>query len=266
MSASEQLGKYGLSVDVAREWIVAHLNAPKAIYDVALAGGLSNDMIAEILAPLAPGLNGTAVESFFTRHGFAGSALNDDSPANDSGKATLLSDDMASLTGFVGMNAHEGALSTESLRQATQAQLNNANLYNELFSPDNYIGAEDGLFTAAEIGVPGLATFAATSANLESLYYGTLINVLKSVDTNEVHQLYDFITANQAALEAGSETAAEQLSCLMLSAFEDPADAPAFSDDLIAAAIRQGTAVAVQIVGGSDDSSLFGNAFDHLLG
>lgn len=39
MSASEQLGKYSLSVDVAREWIAAHLNAPKAIYDIALAGG-----------------------------------------------------------------------------------------------------------------------------------------------------------------------------------------------------------------------------------
>ncbi len=42
MNASEQLGKYGLSVGVAREWIVAHLNNPKAIFDVALAGGLSN--------------------------------------------------------------------------------------------------------------------------------------------------------------------------------------------------------------------------------
>ena len=264
MTASEQLEKFGLSVDVAREWIVAHLNAPKAIYDVALAGGLSNDMIAEILSPLAPGLDGKTVEGFFTLHGFAGSALNNSTPVNS--KAPVLSDDMTSLTGLVGMNTHEGTLSTASLRQAVHAELDDAGLYSQLFNPDNYIGAEDGLFTADEIGVPGLAAIAATSANLESLYYGTMINVLKSVDTNEVHQLYDFITANQAALEAGSETAAEQLSCLMLSAFEDPADAPAFSDDLIAAAIRQGTAVAVQIVGGSDDSSLFGNAFDHLLG
>ena len=264
MTASEQLGKYGLSVDIAREWIVAHLNNPKAIYDVALAGGLSNDMIAEILAPLAPGLNGTTVESFFTGHGFAGSALNHDSPVDS--KAPVLSNDMASLTGLVGMNTHEGILSTASLRQAVHAELDDAGLYAQLFNPGNYIGAEDGLFTAAEIGVPGLASFAATSANLESLFYGTLINVLESVDSNEANQLYNFIAAHQAAFEAGSATAAEQLFSLMIDAFKDPANPPAFPDDLIAAAIAQGTAVAVQVIGSSGDSSLFGNAFDNLLG
>lgn len=264
MTASEQLEKFGLSVDVAREWIVAHLNAPKAIYDVALAGGLSNDMIAEILSPLAPGLDGKTVEGFFTLHGFAGSALNNSTPVNS--KAPVLSDDMTSLTGLVGMNTHEGTLSTASLRQAVHAELDDAGLYSQLFNPDNYIGAEDGLFTADEIGVPGLAAIAATSANLESLFYGTLINVLESIDGNEVNQLYNFIATHQAALEAGSVTAAEQLSGLMIDAFKDPANPPAFPDDMIAAAIAQGTAVAVQVIGSSGDSSLFGSAFDNLLG
>lgn len=266
MTASEQLEKYGLSVDIAREWIVDHIDSPQTIYNVAHAGGLSNDMIAEILSPLAPGLDGTAVENFFTSHGLAGGALNDDNSANDSNKAALLSDDMNSLTELVGMNTNDGILSTSALRQATQSQLDDTGWYAELFNPDNYIGSEDGLFTAAEIGIPGLTTFAATSANLESLFYGTLINVMRSVDTDEVYQLYNFIAANQSALEAGSETAAEQLSSLMIDAFQDTASSPAFSDNLISAAIAQGTAVAVELIGNSNDSSLFGDAFDNLLG
>ena len=266
MNASEQLGQYGLSVGVAREWIVAHLDNPKAIFDVALAGGLSNAMIAEILAPLAPGLNDTAVENFFTSHGFAGSALNDNSPTPASGKAALLSDDLTSLTNVIGMNTHQGTLSTESLRHATQAQLNNTKQYGELFNPDRYIGSEDGVFTGAEIGVPALPDFAATAANLESLYYGTLINALESIDDTEVLQLSGFIAANRNALNAGSDAAETQLATLILGAIQDPAAAPAFPDDLIADAICQGTVATVQIVGSSDDSSLFGNAFDHLLG
>ena len=110
------------------------------------------------------------------------------------------------------------------------------------------------------------SAIAATSANLESLFYGTLINVLESIDGNEVNQLYNFIATHQAALEAGSVTAAEQLSSLMIDAFKDPANPPAFPDDMIAAAIAQGTAVAVQVIGSSGDSSLFGSAFDNLLG
>jgi len=266
MTASERLANYGLSVDVARAWIVDHLDSPETIYNIALAGGLSNDMIAEILTPLSPGLNGTAVENFFTSHGLAGDALNNDNTAAISNKATLLSGNMNSLTALVAMNTNDGILSTSALHQATQSLLDNTGWYAELFNPDNYIGSEDGIFTAAEMGVPGLASFAATSANLESLFYGTLINVLRSVDTDEVYQLYSFIAANQSTLEAGSEAAAEQLSSLMIDAFQDTASSPAFSDNLIAAAIARGTAVAVELIGSSSDSSLFGDAFDNLLG
>ena len=75
MNAAQHLAQFGLDMEIAREWIVANLHTPKTVYDVARAGGLTSSMIAEVLQPLAADLNAAIVETFFSAHGFDGSAL-----------------------------------------------------------------------------------------------------------------------------------------------------------------------------------------------
>ncbi|MDD3484999.1 hypothetical protein [Azovibrio restrictus] len=263
-TAAQQLAKYGLNVDVAREWIAANLGSPKTVFDICKAGGLNSSMIAEILNPLAPGLSSTAVESFFTGSGLDGSALRPAPISSGEDKAELIPDDLGQLNWLISMNASVGNLSTTSLHNAVLAELGDSTSYNEMFNPDNYAGSEDGVFTGAELGVNGLGSFAATNANLESLYYGTLINTLKSLDSGEVTELYQFIKANQAGLESGSSAVEDQLVDMLFAAIQDPAYPAALSDAQVASIIVDATVATAQIVGGTD--GVFENAFGNLLG
>lgn len=262
-TAAQQLAKYDLNVDIAREWIVANLGTPKTVFDVCKAAGLNSSMIAEILNPLVPGLSSTVVESFFSGNGLDGSALRPPFIGTED-KAELIPDELGQLNWLISMNANVGDLSTYSLHNAVLAELGDDASYNDMFNPDNYEGSEDGVFTGAELGVNGLGNFAATSANLESLFYGTLANTLKSLDSGEITELYQFIKANQAGLESGSSAVEDQLVDMLFAAIQDPAYPAALSDAQVAAIIVDATVATAQIVGGTD--GVFENAFGNLLG
>lgn len=188
-----------------------------------------------------------------------GSGSQDGNTGGSSGSSELLASDMAELTGLVAMNTNGGILSTESLREATLKDLANDAYYYELFNPSNYWGHEDGVFTAEEIGAPGanIQNFAATTENLESIYYGTAIKALKAIDMDEAMQIGNFIQANAAALEAGNQTVLDQYIALMVSVFRDPAAVPLFTDQQIADSTAMGTAMAAQLVGSGDTPALF---------
>lgn len=262
-TAAQQLAKYGLNVDIAREWIVANLGTPKAVFDICKAGGLNSSMIVEILNPLAPGLTSNVVESFFTSNGLDGNALRPPFIGTED-KTELIPEELGALSWLINLNSNVGTLSNFSLRQAVLSELGNKAEYDALFEPNQYKGAEDGVFTGAELGVPGLGNFAATSSNLESLYYGTLVNTLKSLDSGEVQQIYQFVQANQQGLESGSSAVQHQLEQILLAAFQDPASPPAFTDAQVAAIIVDATVATAQIVG--DKDGLFAEAFGNLLG
>lgn len=262
-TAAQQLAKYDLNVDIAREWIVANLGTPKTVFDVCKAAGLNSSMIAEILNPLAPGLNSTVVESFFTGSGLDGSSLRPPLIGTED-KADLIPDELGALNWLVSLNSNVGTLSNTALRQAVLAELGESASYNDMFNPNNYEGAEDGVFTGAELGVQGLGNFAATSANLESLFYGTLVNTLKSLDSGELTEIFQFVQANQAGLESGSDTVEDQLTELLFAAIQDPAYPAALSDAQVAAVIVDATVLTAQIVG--DKDGIFDDVFGNLLG
>ncbi len=262
-TAAQQLAKYDLNVDIAREWIVANLGTPKTVFDVCKAAGLNSSMIAEILNPLVPGLSSTVVESFFSGNGLDGSSLRPPFIGTED-KAELIPDELGQLNWLISMNGNVGNLSTYALHNAVLAELGDEAAYNDLFNPNNYEGAEDGVFTGAELGVKGLGNFAATSANLESLYYGTLVNTLKSLDSGELTEIFQFVQANQAGLESGSDTVEDQLTELLFAAIQDPAYPAALSDAQVAAVIVDATVLTAQIVG--DKDGIFDDVFGNLLG
>lgn len=257
MTAAELLAKYAISVDDARDWIMAHLDSPHTIFNTAREFGISSDMLAELVAPVVPGATADMVESFFSSYGLDGSLLRvPDSVPTPPGREILPSD-MAALTKLVTFNTYGGVLATEALRAAVITSPVTPEQYDAAFSPASYTGSEDGVMTGAELGISGFPSFAATSANLESLYYGTVINAFKAIDMSEIMEINNFVTAHAADLEHGSADTMTAYIQLMVSVFEDPAAVPILNDALLANAIVTGTRNFVTVVGSGDSSALF---------
>lgn len=264
-SAAPQLAKYGLTVDVARQWIASNLSNPKTVFDVCKNGGIDSTMIAEILAPLAPGLNATTVESFFSSKGLNGSALKAAAVVDpDAGKSELLPEVAIDMSGQISMNDNKGELSTASLRKAVLQELSKSE-YNAMLEPTQFKGSADGIFTGAELGVPGLDSFAATNANLESLFYGTLINCYQSLDYHEVKMLNMFIQTNSMAIKSGNKFVLDYLGNTLLSYMKSPTANPALDDATVADMVVDATVATAQLVG-NYDLTLFEAAFITTVG
>lgn len=198
---------------------------------------------------------------------------------DDSGSQELLPDDYAALASLVALDQETGILSVSSLRSAvingTTISLygqsmsiggTGADAYNTAFDPSNYEGAGDGVLTPEELGVAGLGTLSATSETLESLFYGTIIKALKAIDTSELVEIQNFILQNAAALEAGGEAIFAQYLDLMIGVYEDPASSPVFNNDTIYMTAVMAAEVYVQLVGESDNPSLFDGMLTGFLG
>ena len=76
------LNKFNISIQDARDFIMHNYTTNlKGIFDISLENGITNSMIADILADDFSGIDGTTVSNFFTANGFDGIILN---PIEDS--------------------------------------------------------------------------------------------------------------------------------------------------------------------------------------
>lgn len=269
MTAAELLATHNLTVQQASDWIQANVGNPTLVYNTAMQFGVNSSMLAEIVSSWVPGATAGAVEGFFSNNGLNGAALATVPPGGnaggDTGTAEVLPADMAALASLVTLNTNGGALATSALRAAVLSELDVDAYYYELFDPAGYEGSGDGTFTAEELGIPGLGNLAATTENMESLYYGTLIKAFKAIDMNEILQIQNFAVANQAGLQSGSQAVMDQYMALMVSVFEDQAAMPLFTDQQLADTIVTSTAVAATLVGGGDAMALFDGLFTGFL-
>lgn len=247
-SAAQQLAQYGLTVDVARQWIASNLSNPKTVFDVCKNGGVDSTMIAEILNPLAPGLNAATVESFFSSKGLNGSALKAAPVVDpDAGKIDLISKDLKEMSWQISMNDNTGELSTASLRKEVLKELSKSE-YNAMFEPNHYKGSADGIFTGAELGVSGLDSFAATSANLESLFYGTLINCYQSLDSFEVSTLQMMLPSNPTLTQSENW----MVEHMLLSFVRSPTTQPVLNNAAVAEVVVDAAVATAKLVGDYD--------------
>lgn len=245
MNVSELLGGYGVTVDFARQWIFDHIETPKSIFDTAVSIGLTSDMLAEIVAPNVPGVTTSIVENFFNSHGLNGSALHAQTQSTGD---QWLPDGLSALNSLVTLNTHTGVLSTQALRTIALYNVSDDNSYNSLFDPAKYAGSGDGTFTGEDLGIPGLASFAATAENLESLFFGTFINAMTHIDAGELTEMAEFMANNQAALQSGSAEAMTAMASLLVSVCSDSANPPILTDDMIASVFAK-TFAEVELVG-----------------
>lgn len=255
MTTRSYLLSLGVTMNQAHDFIKANLGSPATIYKVAQQYGIDSQMLADIMSIDFPGLSASGVESFFQGLGFNGAALHSKIVDNTSNVA-LLSSDLAGVSNLFGFNTHTGALSNEALR-ASVVKATGMDAYLYAFSPFNFDGAEDGVFTGNEMGVSSFSSMAATWQNIESVFYGTVIHLLESIDQSEIQGLDDFATQNESALIHNDAAAMAQLQQLIISMFETPAVTPLFSEAELAQDLSAATATVVQLMGQNSVSSIF---------
>jgi hypothetical protein len=178
---------------------------------------------------------------------------NDVPPSSDDG--AIFDDAYLELTSLLRLNTNTGVLSNAALQTSVVAAAGgDLPHYLELFDPSGIDGAEDGTWTTAELGFSHLGNLPATVATLESLFYGTWINLFKSIDTAEALQLSAFATANQAGLESGNPATIELYVDLILDVASDLAAFP-FPDVVISSVLVPVVAEMVGLVasGGAPD-------------
>lgn len=280
MNVADLLSRQGVTMQQASDWVQAHLTTPGDIYNICLDFGINSGMLAEIVQPFVPGVVAFDVEAFFTAQGFNALGLRNagtlppvpmPTPVPrpvpvDPGQAIfagLLPQELGGLFSFMALNNNGGALSNANLRAASLSQGGQAGDYWALFNPASFGGEGDGVWTPGELGFGGLGNLPATAETLESLFYGTIIRLARSLDQQEVDQLDAFSTANEAALEAGNPAVLNNLVQQLGQALSTPAAVPLVSDAELAAFLPALTATAIQLVGmGNPD--LFGGFLDLL--
>ena len=275
MNAAESPSSKGVSMQQASDWVQERLERPGEIFSICLEFGINSTMLAEIVQPFVPGVGPSDVEAFFTQLGFDALQLRNagalgpvpmPTPVDPGGPVVsgLLPPEYGALLSLVSLNDNGGALSNASLREASLAQTPQGGDYWSLFSPAQVGGHGDGTWSTSELGFTGLGPLPATAETLESLFYGTVIRLVRSIDQQEVSQLDAFVQANAAALDGGNAAAVSSLIQQLSQVFSTPASVPVVPDQELAAFLPFATASAVQLVG-SGNPDLFGSFLGFVL-
>jgi hypothetical protein len=264
MTTRTRLAALGVTMNQAHDFIKANLQSPATIYHVAQQYGIDSQMVADIMSIDYPGLTAANVEAFFQGQGLNGAALHAQ-VADTAAAMPMVSSEFSALSNLVGFNTHTGVLSNEALR-ASVTQITGMDAYLYTFAPINFDGSEDGVFTAAELGVSNFGPMAATWQNIESLVYGTAINMLEAIDVSELHQIETFVSQHAAPLNQDDAATVAQLQGLVIHMVETPTDNPVLSTHDLAASMTQATAVMVQLMGQNQVDNLFSGFIGTFVG
>ncbi|MDD2742098.1 MAG: hypothetical protein PHV02_07485 [Rhodocyclaceae bacterium] len=74
-TTADYLAKFNVSMQQALDFIAANINSPGTIFDVAKGAGLTNEMLADIVAQAIPGFSANDMKSWFGSQGFDANAL-----------------------------------------------------------------------------------------------------------------------------------------------------------------------------------------------
>jgi len=180
ISAEAHLNKLGITEQQALNLIVEYLDRPDVIYTAARQNGITNAMLSEITqVPI------DTITQYFAIAGFDSIELDYTS--------LLINFDLGDFEDLVGFNENSGVLSNAALSEAVRPLLNTPVTYDFTFSPIyDHIQPIDGIYDAEELGVGHLSDVPATDESVESLFYGSLINMFSVLDTTELNEIKTF--------------------------------------------------------------------------
>ncbi len=208
ISAESYLNSFGISVQQAQEFIDLNIEHPEIIYSTALEYGVTTAMLSEI-----KGIPKDVINEYFESVDKEGQLID--------GMSILVNSDLGTLEPLVNFNSNAGNLSNASLREATLNKLELKTDYDPFFSETMKRDLhKDGIYDAEELGVGLLGNIPATGENLESIFYGSLINMFSALDKSEWNQI----------TELQNSGSPEELHALLFTALSEPPSPIAWSE------------------------------------
>lgn len=262
MNTKDHLASLGVSLEQAHSFVMAHLGDPATIYNVAKQFKINSQMLADIVAPSVPGVSALQVEAFFNAHGLKGSNLNANEIVHNND--SLLWQNATELAWLYNFNQNTGTLSTQSLRDTIVSKVG-MTAYIKAFSPSDLPGSADGVLSTTDLGFSHLGNIQATWQNVESLYYGTLINAHKNISASEAAEVNAFADANLDALDSEDPRVIAEMKLRIVNMLVDPVDAddtPYLSDKEIAEALVSDRLEVINLMGKYNQHE---NPFNYLI-
>lgn len=232
MSAESILGKQGITLQQANDFINMNIEQPELIFDAAFDHAVTISMLNEIT-----GYSIDDINAYFH------SNINNYDPSilDDIGK--LVNSELGSLEVLVDFNNNSGVLSTESLQEKVKPLIDvdvSEEFETHFFAETHsFQEVSDYFYDPEELGVKHLSNVAATDENIESIFYGTLINIFLRLDNTELDQIKNF---------SGDQNS-EAYHKLLLNNLNTIPSATAWTDDVLANLVVE---EAIRIVHDSD--------------
>ncbi len=237
ITAEAHLDKLGVSVQQALDLIVEHLDRPEVIFTAARQNGITNAMLNEITQ-----VSTDTIAHYFTSAGFNHVELDYTS--------LLINFDLGDLENLVAFNENSGVLSNNVLSEAVRPLLNEPLTYDFTFGPIySHIQPNDGIYDAEELGVSHLNDVPATDENIESLFYGSLINMFSVLDASELNQIEAFPKANNL----------DGFQALLVEALEDNSTSTEWTDQQLFDLVTEEAAEVIDLFWAND----FVGVLDH---
>lgn len=212
ISAEPYLNSFGITVQQAREFIDSSIEHPEIIFEVAFEYGVTTAMLSEI-----KGYPKEIVKEYFNiidPKAIDGRSLD--------GKSALVNSDSGSLEQLVNFNNKTGILSNAALKNGVEKILKTDEneqhipftlFYDPTFAPESKDRQKNGFYDAEELGVGNLENIPATSESLESLFYGSIINMFSAIDESEWNQITALRNTNDST---------ESYHALLLTSLQSP--------------------------------------------
>ena len=254
MSAESHLAKFGVTVQQALNFLVANIEQPETIFNVASQYAITTEMLGEITT-LSPDI----VSNYFAAFGFDSSELDDTS--------ILVNVDLGAFEQFISFNKNDAAytddadniseaLSTESLRGFVQPFLNDSASYDSVFGPQFAFQANDGIYDADELGIDLGVEVQATNESVESLFYGSLINMFSAFDQAELTPIVQFPVNDRSS---------EDFKTFVSEAFQDVPETVLWPDDVMVRLVVNEAVILINELA-AEDSSIVGVLDQSFLG
>ena len=179
ISAAEHLAKLDITTEQALEYVTTNLDQPELIFEAAKDNGVTRSMLSEI----------TEISTDVINNYFSDAELD---PELIDYSSILFNSDIGSLENLVNFNNNTGMLSTTSLGEKVRSSINFSDDYNFPFTARDSYQPNDNIYDAEELGVAQLGNIDATDENIESIFYGTIINMINAIDKEEMNQIKAF--------------------------------------------------------------------------
>ena len=214
--AEKHLAKLGVTVQQAQDFIVNNASLHEIIFEAADQFGITNNILSEIT-----NISTDIIRDYFVTDGKDSNKLDRSS--------LLINSDSESLESLIDFNNNSGLLSNAALSEAVRPLLINPVIYDPFFEPVIPLQSADGNFDAEELGVGHLGNIPATNESIESIFYGTLINIFTALDESELNQINTFP-------EVGDP---EGFQTLLINALSEPLSPVAWTDEELSNQVAQ---------------------------